>query len=77
MNEFDGPDEGDYVTEDHTHFYQYGKLAVVVSEGQRWAHKLKAHMDRERFWPDVWWLSDHGNAHLIDMFDALAEADET
>lgn len=75
MNECDGPDEGDYVTEDHEHFYQSGKLAVVVSEGEQWAHKLKAHMDREQFWPDVYWLSDHGNAHLIDMFDALAGED--
>lgn len=73
---FDEPEEDDYTTEDHEHFYQFGTLAVVVDEDDEWPHTLKAHMDRERFWPNVWWISDHGNAHLIDMFDALAEADE-
>lgn len=73
---FDEPEEGDYTTEDHEHFHQFGKRAVVVDEGAEWPHTLKAHMDRERFWPNVWFLSDHGNAHRIDMFDALAEADE-
>lgn len=23
-------------------------------------------MDAERFWPSVWWVSDHGNAWMID-----------
>ena len=71
----DEPEEGDYTTEDHGHFYQFGKLTVVVSEDEEWPHTLKTHMDHERFWPNVWFVSDHGNAHLIDMFDALAEAD--
>jgi hypothetical protein len=69
------PEDGDYTTTDHERFYQDGKLAVLVEEGAEWAHALKAHMDEQRFWPNVWFLSDHGNAHLIDMFDALGEAD--
>lgn len=28
---------------------------------------LRAYMDRVRFWPDVWFISDHGNAHRIDL----------
>jgi hypothetical protein len=28
---------------------------------------LRAYMDREQFWPDVWFVSDHGNAHRIDL----------
>jgi hypothetical protein len=70
------PEEGDYTTEDHRRFYQYGKLVVEVDDGEEWAHAVKAHMDEEQFWPDVWFISDHGNAHIIEMFDALAEADE-
>ena len=72
---FDAPEEGDYTTEDHEHFYQFGKRAVVVSEEEEWPPTLKAHMDREQFWPNVWWISDHGNAHLINLSAALAEAD--
>ena len=70
------PDEGDYTTGDHRTFFQYGRLAVVVDDGEEWAHTLKDHMDSEGFWPNVWFISDHGNAHLIDMYDELAEADE-
>lgn len=28
---------------------------------------LRAYMDRVQFWPNVWFVSDHGNAHLIDI----------
>ena len=31
------PEEGDYITTDHEHFYQHGKLALVVEEGDDWA----------------------------------------
>ena len=30
------PEEGDYITTDHEHFYQHGKLALVVEEGDDW-----------------------------------------
>ena len=73
----DQPDEGDYVTEDFLNFYQYGKLAVAVAEGEPWAHILEAHMKHEQFWPDVWFISDHGNAHLVDMFDALQNEEQS
>ena len=64
---FDAPEEGDYTTADHEHFHQFGKLVLVVSEEEEWRPKLKAQMDREQFWPNVWWISDHGNAHLMQM----------
>lgn len=28
---------------------------------------IKAYMERVQFWPDVWFISDHGNAHRIDL----------
>ena len=70
------PEEDDYVTEDHQRFFQYGKLALTVAEGKPWASALVAHMRHERFWPDVWWISDHGNAHLLDMCEALKKEDQ-
>lgn len=63
------PDEGDYTTEDHVHFYQYGKLAVTVPEGQSWQSAIEAHEKAENYWPDVWFISDHGNAHLLSLRD--------
>lgn len=61
------PAEDDYVTEDHRRFYQYGKLAVTVPQDDDWRSHVKAHMDRERFWPGVYLISDHGNAHPLDV----------
>jgi hypothetical protein len=28
---------------------------------------VRAYMDRVQFWPAVWFISDHGNAHLMDL----------
>ena len=44
--------------------------------GEDWREAVKAYCDAQQFWPNVWFVSDHGNAHLVDMLDALAEADE-
>lgn len=60
------PEEGDYTTEDYRHFYQYGKLAVTTTP-ETFEQDLRAHMEQENFYPDVWVISDHGNAHLITL----------
>jgi hypothetical protein len=60
------PAEGDYTTEDHRTFYQYGKRVVVVAEGEDWCKAVAAHSAANNFFPDVWFISDHGNAHLIN-----------
>jgi hypothetical protein len=28
---------------------------------------IVARMDQQHFWPNVWWVSDHGNYHLLDL----------
>jgi hypothetical protein len=61
----DEPGEDDLTTSDHRHFYQYGKLVLEVEEDQECEPALKAYMDKEGFWPDAWFISDHGNAHRI------------
>lgn len=30
---------------------------------------IRAYMERVQFWPDAWFISDHGNAHLIDVME--------
>lgn len=27
---------------------------------------VKEHMEEQQFWPNIWWVSDHGNSWLID-----------
>lgn len=73
----DEPCEGDITTEDHLLFMQYGKtyLEVPASEEERdpgaAMRALRAKMDSDKFWPDVWFISDHGNAHRIDMSERV------
>lgn len=56
------PEEGDITTEDHQRWFQDGKLYFEGDEAG-----LKAKMDTDKFWPNVWFVSDHGNAHLIKL----------
>jgi len=27
---------------------------------------IQEHMNTEKFWPNIWWISDHGNVWQID-----------
>lgn len=56
------PDEDDVVTEDHENWFQSGKLYFTGDE-----KGLAAKMEQDQFWPNVWFISDHGNAHLITL----------
>lgn len=56
------PEEGDITTEDREHWYQYGKLYLEGNEAE-----LRAKMEADKFWPSVWFISDHGNAHPITL----------
>lgn len=65
--EFQGPSEDDITTEDHCKFYQYGKLILKLEENADHKQALRDYMEQEQFWPNVWFISDHGNAHRIDL----------
>ena len=54
------PDEDDITTEDRRHWYQSGKLYVTGH-----IDDVRAAMERDGFFPNLWFISDHGNAHLI------------
>ena len=67
----DEPEEEDLVTEDHMRFYRHGFAhkgpVVTVGEDGDWRKEVKRYMLRERWYPNVWWISDHGNAHLLSL----------
>lgn len=71
QDEYLAPTYEDLVTEDHRNFYRYGmddrKPVVSVEDGDDWRAAVKAYMDKTRYWPNVWFISDHGNAHLMDL----------
>lgn len=63
------PDEdgGDYTTNDEQRFYQHGKRVVTVPEGEDWKAAVKAHMDAEQFWPDVWLIEERGGHSRLSL----------
>ena len=63
--EYDDPEDGDYVTRNHRTFYQYGKPVLTIGEDDDMWSALDSHMEREGFFPNVWFESDHGNYHLM------------
>lgn len=57
------PEEDDITTEDHQNWYMSGKLYFTGSGAG-----LQAQMNKDGYWPNCWFISDHGNAHLITNF---------
>lgn len=65
------PEEGDITTADHVHFYCNGKLLPIDltrdSTTEDMWKALRGYMAATHYWPNVWFISDHGNAHLMTM----------
>lgn len=66
-----GPEEDDITTTNHREFYQSGKLLLRLNEAEAaddrmiW-FRLDQAMRESNFFPNVWFVSDHGNAHLME-----------
>jgi hypothetical protein len=73
LGEPDEPQEEDLVTDDHRQFFRFGmsdcRPVVQVPEAEDWRIHVKAYMNRTMYWPNVWFISDHGNAHLLSLED--------
>jgi hypothetical protein len=67
------PEEEDLVTADHRQFFVVGssnrRPAVTVPDGDDWRPYVRDFMEKERFFPNVWFISDHGNSHLLNWED--------
>ena len=66
-----GPESEDYIIGDEPRGYFVG-----VVEGKSIGHfktyseaqlAVRADMDASQFWPNVWHISDHGNAELVQL----------
>ena len=53
-----------------------GRISVEIVEGPYVGEfpdtesallAISERMDREQFWPDIYWISDHGNIWPIDL----------
>ena len=61
--------DDDWVTEDYRTFVTHspGRESVVVYEGEDWRVVLLTRMEADQFWPNVWFISDHGNVSALSM----------
>ncbi len=59
------PGDDDITTSNDRDFYQYGKLILSIGPDDDRNDALTAYMNKAKFWPNCWTISDHGNAHLI------------
>ena len=48
-------------------FLDHGKWNGLGDFKEDYKAALRAYMERTQFWPNAWFISDHGNAHLIDL----------
>jgi hypothetical protein len=67
------PEAEDLVTTDHQQFFALDALhrgvVVTVPAGGDWRPYVRDYMEKERFFPNVWFISDHGNSHLLNWED--------
>jgi hypothetical protein len=72
VEEIDEPTEDDYVISDARggeQVSQYGKLLGTFPDRDSAESFIREHAGESQFWPSVWWLSDHGNFHLVCDFE--------
>lgn len=63
----DEPSEGDYVWDDakQTVYEVEGRYLGRFEDQDAAEEFIVKRMARQKFWPNVWWLSDHGNFHPL------------
>lgn len=68
-------DDDDLVTTDHRRFYQSGKYVLTLgpdlSEHEMWT-AIDDYCDGINWHPNVWFVSDHGNEHLMERPEGYA-----
>jgi hypothetical protein len=52
---------------EHKSAYAYLNGAKFLGRFDSVNAAIRAYMDRVQFWPNCWFISDHGNAHLMDL----------
>jgi len=69
MVEAYGPQDGDFILSDDEGgiFYEGKRLPYHRGKDEDRDDFIRRVMDAEKYWPNAWWISDHGNAHRIEL----------
>ena len=69
LSDDDSPEEGDIMIQDTYRaagVYQYGKRIIPIGNSaidypvDGLYARIAEHMKKTQFWPNVWWVTDHG-----------------
>lgn len=68
--EYTPEEEDGFIWSDHhgTHASFSGKHLGTFEDEDEAENVVKATGNRDKYWPNVWRVSDHGNHHLIEDF---------
>lgn len=68
------PEPEDYVIEDgRGAAYRVNLMQQDFHSWEEVVTAIAKRMDEEQFWPNVWYVSDHGNFVLLDITKELKE----
>jgi hypothetical protein len=68
------PEEGDYILSSNgykTSLSIQGEKFLCYADSMSEAelvHFIRERMVKEQYWPNVWFISDHGNARLVRLY---------
>lgn len=66
------PAEEDWVTCDHRKVFEVGWCGAlfVVDEHENFDERVRSEMKKRQWFPNVWFVSDHGNFCLLNVWPA-------
>ena len=67
-------EDGDYVIHDYPGGYRVDQINEVFEDFDDAIEAVREDMDWKQWWPNVWFVNDHGN---VDLLGLTAEGYET
>lgn len=63
------PEDEDWITSDYVHWYPFNgpRHLLTVTNPNRWGVEMKAKMERDEWWPNLWYLGERGEWNLLDV----------
>jgi uncharacterized spore protein YtfJ len=61
------PEEGDWITNDYKQWWEYNGRKIVVTDPDDWPAQMKEVMEREAWWPNLWYVGERGDRNLLDI----------
>lgn len=62
------PEDDDWTTSDYITWFAHGfSRNQVTTDPEKWVEQLKAHMEREQYFPNCWYQGERGDWNLLSL----------